>query len=393
MKLPDARLEPLLANMALDVCEPWRIRRSGGGAGEWQEWDGRQAQHRKEAAGLVREYTDWAETAVAAPHKEAREGLDQKWWQQQRAVISVFEMELAVRELGLVWLDETERLVASLREERAGIEDERGGRFVGGERGAVSEAAPMASPDERLNHWAQHIAEATASRLPDHSELVEPGKRPGWRTARPREAFRTSLALHGRKALQDIVEGYWERGASIARDVARARELVEYWGDAGDAELLKEARANAAAMLSTRLAEAEAGEELDQRLLASFSAWSEEGYAALEAGQFGWLSLLRRGGAGGWAWRYGRRPVGSGGGALAALGGGTLGGLLEAFGWRPIRPVVASVVRVHAAQTLSLPASKLSLPGIYRSLFQVAPVSDERFLVGRDDRLPVWLRR
>ncbi len=288
----DARLQPVLADMALDLCEPWRILRSGGGPEDWQEWDERQASQRQEAAEIVEEYARWAGTAVASPRKE---GPDQKWWRQQRAVISVFEMELAVRELGVLWLVETEHLVNSLRAERAGIEDvARQTIHWATSEGPMTEAPPMASPDERLNQWAQRIEEATTNRLPDATKLVEPGRRPKWRRVRPREAFLSSLALNGRRALEVLVEGYWERGASIARDVIRARELVEYWRESGDTELLLEARANAGAMLSARLAEATEGDRLDRRLLDSFLVWSEEGYAALEAGQVGWLALLKR---------------------------------------------------------------------------------------------------
>lgn len=382
-----ARLESTLAQMALELCEPWRIRRSRGAAEEWQEWDQRQVSVQEEAAGILQEFTDWV--PAAAP-SSAKADLDQKWWRQQRAVISIFEMELAVRELGLIWLDETQGLVTSLREERAAIESSARKTIqwtAGG--GPAADAFPLASPEERLNHWAQRIEEATTSRLPEITELVEPGTRPTWRKVRPRDAFRAAQVLHGRRALQGIVEAYWERGASIARDVARARELVEYWHESGNPELLEEARANAAAMLTAHLADAAEGEELDQLPLASFSAWSEEGYAALEAGQFGWFALLQR--ERGWrllaaatrsSGREARRVLARWPNWAVARWDDAL----EFLGWRlPVRPPLAPVVRRPTLRdTLLLPASKLMLPGIYRSLFQVAPVSDERFLVGRD---------
>ena len=185
-----ARLESTLAQMALDLCEPWRIRRSRGAVEEWQEWDQHQASLQEETAGILQDYTDWV--AVAAP-SPAKAELDQKWWRQQRAIVSTFEMELAVREIGLIWLDETQDLVTSLREERAAIEESARTTIqwtVGG--GLAAETLPLASPEERLNHWEQRIDEATASRLPEITELVEPGTRPTWRKARPRDAFHTA---------------------------------------------------------------------------------------------------------------------------------------------------------------------------------------------------------
>jgi hypothetical protein len=383
----DARLQPLLADMALDLCEPWRILRSGGGMEDWQDWDQRLASRRQEAGETLEKYTRWAGNAGASPQKK---GLDQRWWRQQRAVISVFEMELAVRELGVLWLEETQQLLASLREERAGIEDvaRQTIQWVAS-GGPITEAAPMASPDERLSHWAQSIEEATADHLPECSELVEPGRRPRWRKVRPREAFLSSLAVNGQKALEPAVGGYWERGASIARDVERARELVEYWRESGDTELLAEGRTNAAAMLSARLAEAAEGDRLNRRLLDSFVAWAEEGYAALEAGQVGWWALLKRGRG----WRLLGAAARTWGREVQRVAAGfprwlleRWDGALQYLGWKlPMRPVMAPVVRRSTLRdTLSLPASKLSLPGIYRSLFQLTPVSDRRFLVGRD---------
>jgi hypothetical protein len=59
------------------------------------------------------------------------------------------------------------------------------------------------------------------------------------------------------------------------------------------------------------------------------------------------------------------------------------------FGGRvPAQPTQAPVIRrTTLRDTLSLPVSKSELPGLYRSLFRIAPVDDKRFLIGREREL------
>ena len=146
-------------------------------------------------------------------------------------------------------------------------------------------------------------------------------------------------------------------------------------------------------MLAEQLQVPATEEELEPKLVEAFWAWSEEGSAALEAAQFGWIALLRR--------PRGRRlvhttvrrgtPDAQGQASNAPAGGSPTAGTarLRALGGKlPPRPTAAPVVRrATLRDTLSLPASKGELPTIYRSLFRLAPIEDRRFLVGRDQEL------
>ena len=50
---------------ALDLCEPWRTRRSDGTEQEWLIWESRIAKRDKRADDLLRAYRKWARTEEA----------------------------------------------------------------------------------------------------------------------------------------------------------------------------------------------------------------------------------------------------------------------------------------------------------------------------------------
>jgi hypothetical protein len=144
-------------------------------------------------------------------------------------------------------------------------------------------------------------------------------------------------------------------------------------------------------MVRQQLQTTEASSELDAKLCDAFRKWSVEGSAALEAAQYGWIILHRPRG------RKlvrevlrlhehkARREAQRGVQWIAARWERTL----EAFGARiPTRPALQPVVRrTTLRDTLSLPPSKRQLPEIYRRLFRLAPVEDQRFLIGREQEL------
>jgi len=124
----------------------------------------------------------------------------------------------------------------------------------------------------------------------------------------------------------------------------------------------------------------------------AFEIWTSEGFTGLEAAQYGWITLLRR--ARGHrllhsemrSWQHKARREAQRAGRWTS---GRLDHVLEVMGGKvPTRPTLQPVVRrTTLRDTLSLPASKSDLPGIYRLLFRIAPVEDRRFLVGRDQEL------
>jgi hypothetical protein len=65
----DARFLSLLVLTALDLCEPWRIWRSGNDPRERDAWEQRREKRGKEASALLRWYQQWAQNAKPLSHK------------------------------------------------------------------------------------------------------------------------------------------------------------------------------------------------------------------------------------------------------------------------------------------------------------------------------------
>jgi AAA ATPase domain len=399
----DSQFEELLAETAMDLCEPWHIRLSGGDEAEWHEWDRRRAEHKGKADALLEKYMQWS---VAIPPPDGAQNADgaarlETLWREQRAISAFVEMELAFHDIVGVWLQETGRLAASLKRERETV--------LGIARqtiqwirdsacaGSPPEKLAVAPPGERLRDWSQRIEEEAEQRLPERVELVEPHGLPHWRSMAARSAFLEAFRTYAAGPTLRIVEEYWERSAALMRQSGRAIEIIDYWqefapgGGEDKTALSNDARRNAAAMLDEQVSAPQC-DDLDARLARAFLTWGEEGGAVLEAREHGWVAMLKR--------PRGRRMLN-----IAARGvrqhaqdythiagqwsASRWEHALEVFGGKvPAKPSGAPVVRRSTLRdTLSLPASKSELPALYRLLFQLAPVEDRRFLVGRDREL------
>ncbi len=404
----DSRFQTLLSKAALDLCEPWRIRRGGGHEDEWKNWEERRAKRAKQAAALLEQYGKWSRGAGAKTGKDVADPTRQKrfdtWWRQQRGVNALLEMEVALRELALRWFDLTGELVASIREERRDVFSISHRMVDWIEEGALSgttapvEAMQLATPDERLRGLAHEIHEEVEKRLAEQSELVRPGRWTSWRAIKPRGAFVRAFETYCRAPMQQIVEQYWEGTASVGREASRAKEIIDYWREAAHAHkgqeesLFADARHNAAVVLADQLQTPAAEEELEPQLVEAFWAWSEEGSAALEAAQFGWIALLRQPRGRRLLHttiRRGKRNAKTGAEHAGRWLADRWDRTLETLGGKlPPRPTAPPVVRrATLRDTLALPASKGELPTIYSSLFRLAPIEDRRFLVGRDQEL------
>ena len=246
-----------------------------------------------------------------------------------------------------------------------------------------------------MRAWAHPIEGEASRRLPDRAELVIPGRFLRWRSMAAREAFLTGFATYAQAPMSQIVQDYWNGSAKIVREVGRAREIIEYWREAshpnGGEALFSDALHNAAAMLAQQVQTPEAAEELDASLTDAFRTWTGDGSTAFEAAQYGWIILQRPRGRGflGAALRFQAQKAHKEAQRAVHWISDRWERALESFGGKiPARPTLQPVVRrTTLRDTLSLPASKRDLPEIYRLLFRLAPVEDQRFLVGREQEL------
>lgn len=407
----DQRFHRLLAQTALDLCEPWRIRRSGNPEDEWRDWRQRRDMHAKEAAAILEQYARWARDTPKQDDSNqngwAIEHRD-RWWRQQRAVNALLEMEVSFCELGRMWFDATEDLRDGLLRERREMiaQAERTLHWIQSVGGSNSdpnaETLELATPEERLRSWTHRIISVATERLPERVELVTPGRYVRWSSVAARNAFLTAFGTYAKAPMSQIIEEYWSDSARVVRESVRAREIVAYWREAPSSNpgtqaaeantLFSDALRNAAAMLAQQIQTPEAAEELDAKLNTAFRTWVAEGFTSIESGLYGWLVLLQR--------ARGRRLLHAavrleiqGAEAQGRRAGRWIGDrwerTLEAFGGKfPAKPPMQPVVRrTTLRDTLSLPASKRELPELYRLLFRLAPVEDRRFLVGRDEEL------
>ncbi len=402
----DAGFQRLLAEASIDLCEPWRIRRSGDQADEWKDWELRRTAQAKRAAELLAKYEKWAQGSAqpgAGPGEDQRRAARfELWWRQNRAITSLLEIEVALRTLSLRWLDVTAELISGLHQERTEITGLTA-RMAQWVRDGANENEPVdvlevASPEERMRSWSHRIEAACEQLLPERTELVEPGWRTTWRQFPAREAFLSAFGTFAKAPLSSIVTEAWGRSAGTLREVARAKEIIDYWREATPASavdgqaLMAEARNNASAMLAEQLEAASDPDSIEEKAATAFWWWVSHGSTVIEARQQGWVSLLRR--------PRGRRlfrvalESGQEGGRKRLHRAGRWGAdewekLLESVGGKmPQRSSVEPVIRRSTLlDILALPAAKAQLPAIYQLLFRIAPVEDRRFLIGRDREL------
>jgi hypothetical protein len=404
----DERFQRVLAQTALDLCEPWRIRRGGDHEDEWKEWEQRRAIHAKEATALLERYSRWASntsknTRARTGEQKRKSEQRERWWRQHSAVVALLEMEAGFCQLGHEWLRATDDLSHSVLQERREIlaraEETLHWVQTGAAQGSVT-PFELASPQERLRGWVRSIEIEASRLLPERAELVIPGRYTRWRSIKAREAFQSAFSAYAQAPMARIVEDYWDGSARIVREAGRAREVIEYWRDAStdsngrSAEattLFSDALHNAAAMLTQQLQTSDGAEELDGKLAQAFRTWNTEGCSTLEVAEYGWAILQRPRGR--TLLRAGVRLQEERARRGAQRGVRWMADqwerALESFGAKiPERPSVQPVVRrTTLRDTLALPAAKRELPEMYRMLFRLAPVEDQRFLVGREQEL------
>ena len=403
----DASFQALLARTAMSLCEPWRIYSGGDHGDEWKDWEDRRVRRKQRAVRLLRQYEIWSRHAEQPEIRKAgdsdRTERLEILWRQQRAVNDLLGTETALAALGLEWFAVTERLLASLRQERQQTRGMTQQLVEWVERGAHLANAPLdalelATPDQRLRGISLHMEEESSQRLPSKSEMVRPGPPIRWRTSRPRSTFLNTFQAYCWPPMRSAVFEYSDDTAATVREARRAKQMIDHWRTAEAAQKTPDGSAfadllhHAAALLREQLWPGAPESEIEPRLVAAFSKWNREGAAALEAAQFGWIALLKR--------PRGRRIARSklrAGPQLAQQAAERAvrwtadrwARMTEVLGGRlPPGPCEEPVVRRAALpDTLVSPAGNSELPVLYRTLFRQKPIEERRLLVGREREL------
>lgn len=401
----DRRFQQILIATALDLPEPWRIFRAGNNPAELLSWRKRSEAHNKEASAVLDRYARWAEKATGEDREKTRALRNPKrdeWWQQYRALLETLQLEMAWRNLTLIWFLTTETLISDVDREGKAAQEYRAATLRWLEEGArfdpnQNSSFALITPEERLRGWALPIESEAQLKLGEQAELMVGGFRPQLRRVAIHSRFLRTFDTYARKPMRGLIEHSWQMTARVVRDAEQSKAIVAYWSDASlsrpseTSQLVEEARQNAMIALVEE-APLLPPEQLNREAVEAFWRWHQISSLTLEADQDGWLALLRRPRAR----RFlpavvellrlrSKMALQRSGRWVTARVERTM----EAVGGRvPAHPVLPPVIRrTTLRDTLSLPAAKHELPPLYRLLFRLTPVEDRRFLVGRDQEL------
>lgn len=436
----DRDLELVLARVGLHLLAGWQIfrrhqlailagdDRDNKALAEEQKWWSRTASSlTRRSERLARSYRQWAEVAPAllseAVLRRSQEISDRRqrkilaqwqdnfgrWHRQQRAVYASINLE---RQLTIVSRGAIQASLQALKSLRAEHEDitEEMAQTITWLRAEVEQnnqevfpppKANLLSAEQHARDWFDQISSEASASLPASIEVVRlrrsiPGWRKPWRQLYPQRVLLNALEHAGLDtAREGFREGETEHTAVI-RDVEQARQVVMFGLEAGESEvgtvkkLPREAAANAIALLEHRreiLIDAQPAAE--SGLCRAQALTLLQTHTALEIGRLGQLTLVTRQGAPRAA-RYlakvGLDYIRAATRAFQMVFGKVLQWTAWKLGWeRPVAPHLEPLAeRARLSTILEARLKTRSLPALYQRLFSLAPVEDQRFLVGRE---------
>ncbi|HVB33841.1 MAG TPA: ATP-binding protein [Patescibacteria group bacterium] len=376
---------------------------------------------------LVRAYRQWAEASPARLAKAVlcrsraissrrlakiaeRWQADFSYWhRQERAVRAVIDLE---RQLSLVAREAIRgsgQALDSLRAEHGGVDGELD-RAIAWLQTQLEQnnrepfpppQAALLSAEQRARDWSDHFSSFVRISVPAFVETVRParalpGWRKPWRQLRPQQVLLSALSHAGLQAARDGFREAETEHIAVIRDIEQARQVVtfaleaEREGSETVQNLPREAATNAIALLEHRkqilidpLPAAESGLSRAQALTLL------ETHTALETGRLGLFALLTRQGAPRVIRNLGRSALDSIRAASRGLwrvAGDVLRWASWKLGWEmPVSTRGEPVVeRTLLSDVLEVQLKARELPPLYQRLFRLAPVEDQRFLVGRE---------
>jgi hypothetical protein len=333
------------------------------------------------------------------------------WSGKQRVLGAQLSLESSAARLLEKAIGIAHESLASVNEEHAQLlsELDKASKWLGnwqsGDSGAPfpSPEAHLVSSEDRVLEWVRRLETAGRAALPAHIELVNlkqalPGRRKQWRSIATESYFSKSLSDIGRRiALTGFGEAE-EGHRAIVREIERAREVAAYSFEVGKSEgeteesrqVVRDGIANALSLLAyQKKTIADSKPFVERRLTEALGSVFLEFHLRMEESRLGLFKLLAR--------QKGRQAIHTGTEATLSRITAALRWLsdrlerlnkfiLAWLGWSPpstiaVEPVVR---REYLGEVLNLKAGPRELPAIYKRLFRLAPVEDQRFLVGRE---------
>ncbi len=440
----------LLTRACLKVREPWHtyrthVLRSFAGlesetqpmTEEWSQWQQRTEEMAREATQHLERYRNWVDSTPSrlagaiqrgSWHSDSGRSWSGKyyenrcqrnlslWLKEQRALATLLDAELQMRQLGRETTQITAKSVISLRQEHSDLS-----RMLAGMLNQLrawsdfSQEFEPALPDtrllgleERVDRWSEEVLAAGQALLPERLETPNPRR---WlfvlqgasRSVDLRRVFSQAVKNFGQPIFRAGLAQVTEANLLTAREMEHARGVVEYGLECAklqpglEKNLLAEAVANARGLLEERLRAAADLDSLDRRGVAALVAVFQETYTTLEVslvGQLAHMTRLKGRRALSESMAYTSRGVQTGSQRLWDLAGRSFDRLLLRIGWRlPARPALEPVIqRADLTHVMEVKLARRQLPSIYQHLFRLDPVQDPRFLVARDEELQAFAR-
>lgn len=330
------------------------------------------------------------------------------WARQQRCVTSVIELEAQ-------WLATVRAISGAARIQREGVLREHA--ELEAAAAELLDRLPSASPEqdcalpsigipvldieERLKQWREAVRAAVAQHLPEQIETCAPAALPAWwrrwRRTRPRVIVEQSAGYAGIPEMRAALEPWTAQNQGRLQDIVRSVDAVEYARESlrndpsAPTELFQEAVANASHLLESRPQAHASAAAMDSAVVSALLTMMADAAVKFE---FEWSSVSTR------ASRRRKLRYVSTARQMVKRSATTTStrareqfrkvdqAVFEYLGLRmPERPPVQPVrMRPQLSDVLPVRLDR-SLPAIYRHLFALAPVQDQRFLVGRQAQI------
>lgn len=340
------------------------------------------------------------------------EQLRRRWASEHRTAESL----LSVSAVGLEFAREavaiTARCVQSASDENWQLREElnteiealraiRRGEIRGVVKGRVGVVAP---PEQHAEIWTGRLNVLATEHLPELRD-VEMGTWTSWlpeylRRTNPKRVVIDTIAEIKPLAV-DAFRGVASVDAEIVRDLETVAEVNSFAGetlvasDPQSIEIASEAYSNSLSLLEQReRLSAIDVHLLEARLISVLMRLFGETQSAVERGQLGVLAHWTASGSlhlGDEIAQIGIRALHKSSRSIVAHAQRWRDAAYQKIGLLPARWEVAQPVHVRSNLGGALPLRSESgdLPAIYRRLFDVEPVTDPRFLIGREEEMAV----
>lgn len=436
----DANFELLLARAGLHLVAAWQAYRrsqlailAGGDrdrsslAAEWKWWARTAKSLDRRLDRAVRSYRYWAGAfpgrlgaAVLRGKPELslrRQSVIADRWEvslgqchrQGRALRAVIALERGLSTVAHEAIQATRQSLESL-----GLEHEDVARELDQAIGWLGNYQPQNSSEtlpvpkavllpaeHRARDWLDRISSCCRMSIPAVAEVLRPpltfpGRGKPWRQAQPQRVVLDALKRSGADAARDAFRAAETEHISVIRDLEQVRQVLKFAAEAGRAEgatgneLSREAAANSVALLQHRgaiLVDPKPGTE--SGLCRAEALVLLQAHTALEVGRLGLLALLTRQGTPRAMEALGRRVRGiirETARSLQEFAAKVVRWVAAKLGWETEAPprLEPLVRRTPLSAVLEVQLRTRELPALYQRLFSLAPVEDERFLVGRE---------